>query len=163
MVASSQEVNKVIKNVALKGGVTQGGSIKPYNRFKIEYTITKCRDATGAVKTKASERALDRQSAQCLGLNVELLRNPPAIEAASEKQRKEEEKEIRQLHIAFPYWGQLIYQSIQKFNENNLDTGKCRKLVYDLRHGEADHNAWKKLFNGIDPCLWKEVSKIPMN
>ncbi|KAL1857582.1 hypothetical protein Daus18300_010222 [Diaporthe australafricana] len=47
-------------------------------------------------------------------------------------------------HPEWTYCGHNIQKSITEFNKrNNL---RRRVLVYDLRHGEADHNAWKKVF-----------------
>lgn len=110
----------------------------PYNYFKvITHTRIYFDKTTGQVKYKEEkDKFLEAESKRRLGLNVEWLNEKPGAT------RQLGEEKIRELHLKFPYWGHLIHNSIQDFNKKYKD--KCRKLVYDLRHGEADHNAWKK-------------------
>lgn len=123
----------------------------PYNLFSIRDSVT----ASGEKKRDEEERTLvDPRS---LGLNPAWLhtRCAPVDQAVSEARKTT----IRSLHTPkFPFWGHLIYNSIKEFNASSPD--RCRKLVYDLRHGEADHNAWKNLFKTIDLDLWTTVKGI---
>lgn len=126
---------------------------KPYNEFQIQYIVTETVDASGESKKQESDRTL--VCTERLGLNLDWLHSDCApVDQTPNRKRK---AEIRELHVNFPYWGHLIYNSIQEFNASN--TRRCRKLVYDLRHGEADHNAWKSLFKKIDPLLWTKVKR----
>lgn len=125
---------------------------KPYNSFSIQYARIH-----GPGKAKASESDRTLVHPGLLGLNVAWLHNrcPPVDQTDCEEQKAK----IRKLHLNFPYWGHLIYNSIQKFNASS--PSRYRKLVYDLRHGEADHNAWKRLFKKVDPLLWTKVKIKP--
>jgi hypothetical protein len=78
----------------------------------------------------------------CLGLNKAWLQ-PPKTATAQEKKE-------------FPYWGHEIYKHIKDFNASSSD--KRRVFVYDLRHGEADHNRWK----GLKGKEWSKVPTIMM-
>lgn len=89
-----------------------------------------------------------------LGLNVVWLRTVPgpmefrrdcAKEVLGAVDIYEANLQIRELQLKFPYWGHLIQNSIEMFNEKNFQRGICRKLVYHIRHGEGDHNKWKKM------------------
>lgn len=127
---------------------------KPYNRFEVQYTVTETADGPGKTKYVYSGGSL--VCPELLGLNKDWLHNhsAPLDQAASQ----EEKLRIRELYLKFPYWGHLIDNSIQKFNAAN--TRRCRKLVYDLRHGEVDHNAWKSVFKKAE---WTEVKRDPIN
>lgn len=143
-------ITKTRYNVTVK---LNGTEEEPYNKFQIQYAVTETVDATGDAKKDESDRTLVHPS--FLGLNPDWLRTKYApVHRALNRERK---AEIRELHLKSPYWGHLIYNSVQQFNASNIR--RSRKLVYDLRHGEADHNAWKSLFQKIDPLLWTKVKR----
>ncbi|KAI3393609.1 hypothetical protein diail_3913, partial [Diaporthe ilicicola] len=98
-------------------------SRRPYNKFQIKDKPEKEEDKILA-------------HPKLMGLNVDLLRDcrrcqppRPPLKAA--------------------YCGHFIGDSIRSFNETHKT--RCRKLVYDLRHGEADHNAWKEVWTAKYP------------
>ncbi|KAG6354922.1 hypothetical protein INS49_004003 [Diaporthe citri] len=138
----------VVHGVQLKGPRSKHKN-EPYNLFSIQYPVTETLNASGEKKRDEGERTL--VNPEPLGLNPAWLHTRRALldRATSEAQKAT----IRSLHTPkFPYWGHLIYNSIQEFNASN--THRCRKLVYDLRHGEADHNVWKNVFKKIGKDLW---------
>lgn len=127
--------------------------IGPYNKFSIHSTITETLTASGKTEKEEGDRTL--KYPKTLGLNPVWLhtRRAPVDQAVSEALKAT----IRSLHTPkFPYWGHLIDNSIKEFNASNPN--RCRKLVYDLRHGEADHNAWKKRFTQKQ---WSKVKRNP--
>lgn len=152
MPGNTKEDLHVVHGIRLKGPWTKQ-KIEPYNKFSIQFTVTKTRIDSENVKTKESDRTLLKP--ELLGLNPVWLhtRRAPVDQVTTEDQKVA----LRKLHLKFPYWGHLIYNSIKKFNASSPH--RCRKFVYDLRHGEADHNAWKKVFGKIDPLLWTEVKR----
>lgn len=145
-------------DITLKG-VRSKRKIEPYNKFSLQYTVTETLTALRETKRKEGDRTLAEPKA--LGLNPAWLhtRRAPVDQAVNEAHKMR----IRSLHTPnFPYWGHLIHKSIQQFNASSPN--RCRKLVYDLRHGEADHNAWKKLLierNQVEK--WTKVDKCPMS
>lgn len=141
--------------VELKGPQS-GQKNEPYNKFLIQYTRTETLIALGNVKKTEGDRTL--ADPDSLGLNPALLSRCAPLNQADSKTPK---ATIRDLPPKFPYWGHLIYNSIKEFNASSPN--RCRKLVYDLRHGEADHNAWKKLFiEQNQEAQWTTVNKCTM-
>lgn len=124
---------QVVLRVKEKLPTGSGGAI-PYNDFKVIHTWKEVFNRhTGKWEYEQGDTTLEEDSKLRLALNVEWV-----------KERPEKEKIPKQPDFKFDYWGHLIHNSIRKFNERNKDSDRCRKLVYDLRHGEADHNALKK-------------------
>lgn len=133
------------QKVTLKGGCAADlpvpggqGNATYYNCFEV-HTITTFTQKPGEKKEKKTQRRLRNDSKMRLGLNKAWVQVPPP----------EKNSPIRELRYKFPYWGHVISQSIQDFNDaNRLGEEKSnirRKLVYDFRHGQADHNKWKDL------------------
>lgn len=115
-----------------------GPSSRPFNRFKVKY-------AANGDKTLLYP--------DTLGLNRDWLhydRAPVGLAAT-----QEEKENLKKMHKDFPYWGHLIHKHIKEFNAKSH--GRRRMLVYDLRHGKADHNEWKEVW-GTDK--WATVRAI---
>lgn len=154
MPQTTQKRLGVNMGVQLKGPRSKH-RIDPYNMFTIHYTVTTTTVNSKELKREEGERTLSNP--WLLGLNPAWLsRRAPDSRAANKSQKAT----IRSFIPNFPYWGYLIDHSIQEFNASSPH--RCRKLVYDLRHGEADHNAWKKLYIERDEEFrWTKVEKCP--
>lgn len=153
---------QIFKAVTLVGGdkVTKGTRqiFQAYNEFHVHtHTRTFDKSTRTWLYKHEEDASLKGDSKLCLGLNKEWLKREPEEESGLGKER------IRELHLKFPYWGHLIYTSIQEFNEKNKNSGRCRKLVYDLRHGEADHNALKKMMKAARKAYEENCRKLVYN
>lgn len=113
----------------LNGAKTEEG--KPYNRFRVK-------DGPNKGETCLVDPDL-------MGLNRDLL--GPCDKCAK----------------SHPHWGYCGHELQKTISEFNNKTGerrpRRRQLVYKVRHGEADHNAWKKV-HGKEWAEVRENSKF---
>ncbi|KAI7775593.1 hypothetical protein LA080_006556 [Diaporthe eres] len=145
----------VVADIELKGPRCRNNN-EPYNKFSIKYPVTKTLSASGE-KKRDEERTLAQPKS--LGLNPFWIHTRRVL--VDQGTSKAQKATIRSLHTPeFPYWGHLIYNSIKEFNASSPN--RCRKLVYDLRHGQADHNAWRKLFKNDEWSKVPEYRKQPI-
>lgn len=121
-----------------------------YNQFDIEYTINEVvEEKTGKViKQEESEKTLVKPELH--GLNPEFLSKAPP---------RDWKEQIWDFLPKFEYWGYLLQDSIDKFNEKNPT--RYRAVEYLVRHAQSDHNSWKTRFIALNKKeKWTEVTSI---
>lgn len=121
---------------------------KPYNSFQIRRTVKRILNAAGVVQEETTKTLVDKES---MGLNGALVRRPCLLCKLRHKKAI-----ANKPSSSFKLCGHRITKSIRDFNKANKDNGICRKLVYDLRHGQADHNEWKSV-HGVQK--WTKVRR----
>ncbi|KAJ0117516.1 hypothetical protein J7T55_003933 [Diaporthe amygdali] len=137
-------------NVRFKAGYDG----KPYNSFQIRRTFKRILNAAGIVQEETTKTLVDKES---MGLNGALVRKPCLLCKLRLKKAI-----ANKPSSSFKLCGHQITKSIRDFNNANKDNGKCQKLVYVLRHGEADHNVWKKVFGVLRWTKDPEYKRQPI-